>query len=465
MTAGRRKDFLRLKCAGSISLALCLMLPVIMILFHSILLHSRRTRAHVDLVRGTVLTAESVLALYDRNLYRQFGLFAFDAMSAERACSVLTGPDDSVRYSLNAQAPLTDPSVVREGIARHMTLRSATSLIADLVDRFGQIRRLKQDIPLESLQDLIPGAANGGYESADPVLNCQDDPDWLDEYNAYMDDELRAVYQQALSSLAPAFIPSPDGNMEYFSYDPFSNSGLDRLGTVVDHALFVAPESVLDRLILTEYSLSYFKNDVPFLIRDGIRIDDKTPDGRLISSFSSLRDHEAEEIATGLDGRWGSQAVSFFIGAIRFVLHLLHILTDESELSGFEIAAEVIAAAIAAISLGEVVLPPQAVMWVLIASAVLARSAGDAFRLQRGHEVNLWPGESGFNVPMRYRDYLRFLIVLQPPDLIVERMVPIISRVVPGPHYTEIICRGDWEDVSVTHAASYLTREYALGQP
>ncbi len=456
-----RKDPPVLKCAGSISLALCLMLPVIMILFHSILLHSRRTRAQVDLVRGTAQTAEAVLALYDRELYGKFGLFAFDDSSAGRACSSLIGPDSSVCYQVTAQGPLSDPSIARQGIARHMTLRSATSLIADVVEKFGRFNSLKQDIPLDKLNELIPGAANSGYEPADPVLNHQTEPDWLDEYNAYMDDELRAIYQQGLSSLAPALIPSQDGNMEYFSFNPFDNKGLDRLGTVVDHALFVAPEGFLDRIILTEYTLSYFKNDVPFLVRNGVRVDDRTPDGRIISSFPSARDHEAEEIATGIGGGGGAYAVSLFIGAIRFVLRLLHVLTDEAQLAKYEIAAGVIVAAVAAITLGEVTLPPEVVMWVLVASAVLAQATQDTFRLQRGHEVNLWPGTSSFNVPMRYRDYLRLLIVVQPPDLIVERMMPVIGRVITGPHYTEVICRGEWEDVSVTHAASYLTRDYA----
>ncbi len=454
-----------LKYGGSISLALCLVLPVVLILFHSILVHSRRTRAELDLVRGTALTAESILSLYDRELYRQFGLFAFDLLSAERASSSLIGPGSSADNHFTPQGPLSDPSVTRDGIARHMTLRSATSLIADAVDKFRQIRKLKQEIPLSELNKLIPGAASSGYESADPFLSRQSDADWFDEYNTYMDDELRAAYQQGLSKLAPALIPSEDGSMEIFNYDPFDNSGLDRLGTVVDHALLVAPEGFLDRIILTEYTMAYFKNDVPFVVRHGVRTEDRTPDGRVISSFSSLRDHEAEEIATGFEGARSSYAMSLFIGTIRFVMRLLHVLTDEKQLAGFEIAAGIVAAAVAAITSGEVVLSPEVIMWVLIASAVLGQAAKDTAQLQNGYEVNLWPGSSSLNVPMRYRDYLRLLIFLQAPEVIAERIAPIIGRVVTGPHYTEVTCRGSWGDVSVTHTASYLRRDYAPALP
>jgi hypothetical protein len=454
-----------LKAAGSVSLALCLVLPLIMVLFSSILLHSRRTRAEVDLVRGTALTAESILALYDRELYRKFGLFAYDCLSADRASSTLIGPGSDVRYGYTPQAPLSDPSAIRQGIARHMTIRSATSLIAEAVDKFGKIRALKRDIPLDALEDLIPGAADSSYASADPDLSYEDEPDWLDQYQAYMDDELRAVYQKGLSQLAPALLPAPDGKMEYLHYDPFDNSGLDRLGTLVDHALFVVPDGFLDRILLMEYTLSYFSNGVPFVVRDGIRIDDRTPDGRVLASFSALRDREAEEIATGLGGNAGSYAVTLFISSIRMVMHFLHVLTDESLLSMYEIAAGVIATAVAAITLGEVVLPPEAVMWVLVAAAVLGQAAQDTFRLQRGYEVDLWPGTSSINVGMRYRDYLRLLILVQQPEVISERIAVVVGRLVPGPHYTEVICHGEWEGVKVTHAASYLSREYAPALP
>ena len=451
-----------LRCAGGISLALCIILPVVLFMFSHILIRSRQTRAEVDLVRGAALTAEAVLALYDRDLYREFGLFAFEARTADQAVSTLIGPDDQVDYTLRFQAELLDPDILKDGVARHMTLRAATSLIADAVDKFRSIRSLTQTIQLDQLTDLVPQAANAGYKPADPELDVDQDnpPDWLDEYNTYMDDQVRGVYQTGLTHLAPLMIPSEEGRMESHHFNPFDNSGLDTIGTVVDHTLLVAPEGVLDRIILSEYALSYFKNNTPFVIRQGLRQDDRTPDGRLIPLFPSNRDHEVEEIATGLEGRMATQAIDLFIGAIRFVLQLLNILTDEALMASYRATAEIIVVAVAAISLGEVVLPPQVVMWVLIAASALGQSVSDTIQLKKGYEIDLWPGTSRINVPMRYRDYLRLLIVLQSPDVIAARMVSKIAGRFPGAYFTEILCQAQWSGVSITHAASYLTRNY-----
>ena len=74
----------------------------------------------------------------------------------------------------------------------------------------------------------------------------------------------------------------------------------------------------------------------------------------------------------------------------------------------------------------------------LIGSAVLGQAAMDGSRLKKGHEVNLWPGDTSLNVPMRYRDYLRLLLILQPPELIGSRLGSAIAKVHPGPFYTEV---------------------------
>lgn len=429
-----------LTCAGTLSLAFCLILPALLILFGGLLSHGRRSRAEVDLVRGARLTAETVLALYDRSLYRNFGLLAFDRQSATGAVSQLIAPDESAHFAIETVAPLLDNDRLLAGIARHMTLRAAASLIEDAVDKVRQIRSIADGLPASSLEGLIPSVAASGYRPADPVLPYGEDgaPEWLDDYNQYMDDELRSAYQSGLAKLAPAMIPREDGSLETVPLNPFENKGLDKLGTVIDHALLVAPEGILERILLSEYALSYFKSGTPFVIRDGLRLEDRTPDGRMISSLPGSRDHEVEEIATGMEGTKAIRAVELFIGTIRFVMHLLHILTNESLVAAYRAAAEVIVAAVTAITSGEVNLPSEAVMWVLIGSAVLGQAAMDGSRLKKGHEVNLWPGDTSLNVPMRYRDYLRLLLILQPPELIGSRLGSAIAKVHPGPFYTEV---------------------------
>ncbi len=458
--AGSMGPSSRLTCCGSISLALCIVLPVALLLFNSILLHSRRVRAELDLVRGAVSTGEAALALYDRGLYRDFGLFGLDSLKLDRAVSSLIGPDSRARYRLTPEEPLTGTRVLRAGIARHMTLRAASSLIADALDKLRQIQLLDSEIPDTRLTELLPAGFDAGYEAVDKPLDFpdQEEPEWFGEYNSYMDDQVRAVYQEGLSYLAPVVLPGEDGSLETVDFDPFSGSNLDKLGKVLDSVFFTAPEGGLDRLILSEYTLAYFKNDTPFVIRQGVEIEDKTPDGRVLASFSSLRDKEAEEIATGLEGKNASAVVLLFIGSIRLVCHLVNCLTDASKMNSYRATAAAISAGIAAISMGEVMIDPEVMTWILLVTATLGKSVHDCSQLKKGYEIDLWPGELKVNVSMRYRDYLRLMIILQPPDTITDRIGAVISRQYPGSYYTKVTCLAEWSDVSVTHAASFSTR-------
>ena len=444
--------------SASVSLALCLMLPVILLLFNGILMAGRKSRGEVDLVRGTALTAESALAFFDRGLYSDFGLFGLDIASMEKAGSTLVGPGPDVVYRMTPDKPLSEPGVLRDGIARHMTLRSVTGIIADALDKLEGIRFLENKIDLSSLADLLPDLPRDPYRAVDPQLDYEEEPDWLSEYNQLMDDEVRAVYQEGLALLAPLSFPREDGSFENLDYDPFGGQGLDQLGRVLDRLLFVAPEGFLDRVILSEYSLSYFKNDVPFQLDGGERREDRTPDGRPISAFPDSRDREAEEIATGFTGSKAALTINMFIGSIRFVMHLIHSLTDQTKMTEFRTSAAGLSVLISVVSMGEVNISPELLTWILIISAPLIQASRDTIQLKKGHVQDLWPGNLPVNLPMRYRDYLRLLIVLQPPDLIASRISGVIGRVYPGPYYSGLLCQGEWEGVKVTHAASYLGR-------
>lgn len=463
---GKRSRFERLKACGSISLALCLIMPVALFMFASLIFESQRVRAQVDLARGAVSIAESALALYDRDLYRDFGLFAIDSQVLDRALSSLIGPQDQASYALEAQDFLSDLEVLKASVARHMAWRSACSLIKDAMDKFDQIKGMEASLSLADLNERIPAGSQAGIQAVDQPLDYKpgEEPDWYEDYSDYMDDEVRAVYQEGLSNLAPAVLPAEDGSVQTFDFDPYTGGGLDTLTSLVDQVLFTPPEGILDRIMLSEYALSYFKSKTSFVIRDGIRYEDKTPDGRTISLFSETRNLELEEIATGLTGGAASSVMIMFISSIRFVLHLLNVLMDAGLMADYRQAAGIVAAAIAVISLGEVVIPPEAMTWILIVGDSLRKSVSESLKLQKGYELNLWPGYSEVNVAMRYKDYVRLLLVVQSPDTIAGRIATVLARVYPGLYATRVICQADWGEVSLTHAAAFITRPPQGGQ-
>ena len=451
------------KSSGAISLALCITLPVILMLFTAVLDHSRRAAAEADLVRAVMSLSESALALYDRDLYREFGLFGIDSPSVSKAHATMIGPQGAT-YELVPSSSLYEVPTLKDAIARHMTIRSATSLITEALDKFELLGKMEGDVPLGDLGNLLPEGSQVGYQAVDPPLEFDGDeepPEWIDDYEDYMNDEVRAVYQSGLAHLAPAALPREDGEMMSFDYNPFNASGLDYLGTALDYILYTPSEGFLDRLFLCEYSLAYFKNDAPYVVRNGVRYLDMTPDGRKLLNFSPSRDHEVEEIATGVSGNAGAVLVALFIGAVRFVIRLIHIITDETKMADYRVKAVLASLAIAAISVGHVVIDPEVLTWIIVVSSALINAASDTLQLRRGAEINFWPGDLGVNVALRYRDYLRFLLLVQSPDRITGRIATVLARVHPGPYYVTVTCHGTWSDVQVTHAAAYMGREQA----
>lgn len=450
--------------AGSMSLAFCIVLPAVLLLFSEVFRFSRAARIDADLARHARMVADSALAHYDRELYRTFGLFGLKEVEARKSLDPDVLPISGANLELKLTDELKDGTVIKDGIARHMTWRAATSIIVDAVDKMRMLENLGREVSLARLSDYFSSALKPGYEVIDPnlddILGDTENPEWKDEYESLMDKEIRQVYQKGLTYLAPIVIPNESTHdHEIIHMNPFDNSGFQKFGGVLDRMLFVAPEGVLDRLILSEYVLSYFYNDVPYVLRQGVRRDDFTPDGRLIAKFPDSRRYEAEEIATGLKGKNAKTAILVFIGSIRFAIHFVEIITNETSRAIFKATATATAVAISAVSLGTVNIPPEAIEWVLMASAALARGAVDAASLNKGGEVDLWPGKKKIELKFRYRDFLRILIVAQSPDIVAKRIAHAIDRVCPGPYYTSVYCWLECGNKRLLFDAGYLRRK------
>jgi hypothetical protein len=454
---GRRKHR---AAAGSVSLAFCLVLPAVLFLFTNLFAHSQRVRMEVDLARITARNAHQALAMYDRELYADFGLFGVSPTAMARASSTLGGPAGDATYTLETSVPLMDPAPLCDGIARHMSLRAGMTIVADIVDRYRSVHDIVEMTGLVALTRDLPSEVFGEYAVIDPQLPEFDEaPEWLDEYNEVMDDEVRSVYQDALSHLAPVIVPNAGGDHDVFDFNPFEDQGLDRLGSVLDHAMWVAPEGFLDRLVLCEYTLAYFRNAVPYVVRSGVSRPDRTPDGRVLGTLLDRDAYEAEMIATGLSGRGAYAAVNGFAYGCRLLIHLAHILGDEAKRQGYMAGAAATSALIATLTVGTVVIPPEALAWLLMTAEALTQSARDVACLKRGGEVDFWPGPLRINVPLRYRDFIRLFLVVQSPNTVARRIADTIGTVYPAPYAAAVVCHGEWSGVRVCHEAAFLDRK------
>jgi len=173
-------------------------------------------------------------------------------------------------------------------------------------------------------------------------------------------------------------------------------------------------------------------------------------------------DHmELEYVATGFQGVSSYRSIKMLIGMIRFAVHLIYMATNPSIRAHYQSLGVTISAAVAAISLGTVMIPPEAVAWVLMSAASIINGGKEAAQLCKGAEIALWPGKSARNIPMRYRDYVRLFIVMQSPDAIAKRLSHVVFQACPGVYYTAARTTLFWEEISYEYVSGYLRRKEA----
>lgn len=430
----KRSERQKFRQRGSLTLACCLMLPAIMLLMISLLVGSSRTREDLDAVRAARQSADSALAAFDRDLYRDFGLFGLTEEEVNRTVSDYLLPE-AYEQNIIVQKSLFDNDLLMGAIARHMSVRATAGLIDEGISR---IRAIKDVIPENMVGSLAP-LKNTNLEDADPgIEQDESNEEWFSDYSDYLDDEYRDDYHESLLGLSPVYIPGSEGGGSVEDFDPYKVSNLEKLAQGLDNLMFTLPEGFTDQILLAEYSLSYFGSQVNSLKQDGATKHYRTPDGRLHSKFSESRQYEQEMIATGAEGDRAGRDVKFFLSGCRIVINLIATVTSATARATFENTAAAISAGVAAITLGTVVIPPEALTAVLIIGDSVAAGIKDKNKLLEGEEIKLWPTAGANAFQVNYRDHLRLLILIQPREQVLERISTAIKANHSKEFYTEV---------------------------
>ncbi len=450
---------------GSLTLACCLMLPPIMLLMISLLVGSTNTRQDLDAVRAARQSADCALAAFDRNLYCNFGLFGLTEEEVNRTASDYLLPQN-YEQNFQVQKSIYENDLLMGAIARHMSVRATAGLIDEGIDR---IRKIKNTVP-NNMADSLKSLKDSNLDKADPdIQEDESNEEWFSDYSDYLDEEYRTEYHDSLLGISMVYMPGSDGVGSTESFDPNNVSNLEKLAQGLDTLMFTLPEGFTDQILLTEYSLSYFGSQVNVLKQNGSTRNYRTPDGRLQSKFGESRQYEQEMIATGAEGAKAAKKVNFFLGGSRIIINLAAILTSSTERATYDATAAAITAGVAAVSLGTVVIPPEAISAVLIIGKSVKTGLKEKNKLLQGEEIKLWPtsGTNAFKV--NYRDHLRLITLVQPREKLLERIGAAISANYEKDFYTEVSCEVTRAAVSsryfprqpfaITIERSYFSRE------
>jgi hypothetical protein len=474
---------------GSLCVFLCVIVTALALTLTSWVAVARMRAAESELSRAMAAQIQTTLAAYDRDLLRQFGLFAFRDDAPDKTVFYASLPRalQASPLTISPLRPLTDVAVLDSQIIRHMKARLPLTALDQLIARIGQLSGGlgsaddlvgfgATELPsVESTDNVwthtagsLAGAAKTGLagllmqglqELAEPLV--REAANWL--FSALLAElqeewlgEIQAQYRQF--ALAKVGVYADDAQPGLLGQMPdFLNpASLASFGTAIDQLLDFSTAPIYEKICLVEYILAYFAPRTTDWVINGSREKLLTPDGRLLAELGAERTGEVEQIITGLpDSQAACLLVRFALISLRGVIHLASIMTDEGRMGTYRTIGAAVAAAIAAISAGTVVIEPEAATYLVVAAAAIAEGFSDSTNLIAGQPVAFWPGSGGADFVLWYQDYLRLFLLILPRSTLVTRCSRQIGRVLPNSYYTALSVKSTWRQSAYGLEGSY----------
>ena len=314
----------------------------------------------------------------------------------------------------------------------------------------GGLSEVLQDILPDLSKEMVRGLAESLFGDLIDKLEDELLRSVRDMYRRYAADWIGIGQDEALSEIL--------GEMPDF----LNPQSLTALGSRIDQLMTFATPPIYDKFCLMEYALGYFVPRVTVRSENGASVPLLTLDGRSMAELPDGRASEVECLITGLkDTHVASLVVRMAIISMRSFLQLVALMLDETRLAALRTAATSIAAAIAVISAGTVLIDPELLTWVLAVGEALKAGYQDSQRLIDGKSVPVWPGKPKISVNVWYQDYLRLLLLMLPQSLVLERSAQLLEKIMPGPYYTALTAQTTWRGKSVQLSAAYFPRDPA----
>ena len=394
---------------------------------------------------------EIYLASYDRQLFKTYGIYAFDSNRINtlvfNEILAANGYDSGdVMYASGMYS--IDTETLRRAVACYYSYRASGVLFqrfsAQIMYLIGQIG---EGGVIGELQEFVSSPAaglmgriiDGGADISEAISIAA---------SALGFDENNPAYQQFMSivsSLNAITNDSPDISNGFdpsdmgFIFDLLEfNSDMYDAGTFFE-------ENINIHGCLADYAANNF---------DCRLEDDTAMDGTAFNSFHPDNESDAEYILTGLEGFPGRAMTGYMIFGALFLKNLICDLTDPSLQEIIVPAAELLSAIISVLSAGTVILPAEVYELVIVILIAEIEAVIELVKVFNGEDVPFitWEGED--ILMLNYRSFLTVFMNYIPDQLILNRMLVIFDRDFPG-FVTGIETNTDYRGETISYEAVY----------
>lgn len=397
---------------------------------------------------------EIYLASYNRQLFKTYGIYAFDYNSINSSVfdSILACngyEDGDVIYASGMYS--IDTETLRRSVAAFYSYRSTgiffdrfKDIIVSLLDELGNgIFESIRSFLTSPASGVVGRIISGGAEIAE-AISAACEFLGLDESSPSVQ-----AFISLFETLGAVTNESPDiGN----GFDPsdlnFIFDVFDISTTFYDYGTAVN-ENILIHACLADYASNNF---------DSFMEDDSALNGTSFNVFHSDNECDCEYILTGLHGFAGCALTDFYIFSCLFVRRLVDYLTDPETEEIITGIADVLSAVVTALSLGSVPLPPEVYKAVILIIMSECGAMFDLISVMRGESIPfLSVGETDL-ISLDYRGFVTVFMYMVPDELMLNRMLEIFNRDFPG-YLTGIDTETDYNGRTITYEGRY---EYYL---
>ncbi len=445
---------------GAMGLLLCILLPALLLFYFYSFDLSRMRRNELDYVRSAKQQLDVQLASYNRQLWREYGLWGADVISV----NVNNLNPYAGEMSITGTKELFKPATLKEQILRQMQWRAPLLVGAEVSKRYGDLGKI-----LGSLDGGVVKQALNTMDTSDPKQLLANPPapeeaptqetetgekkpvELTDKQKEVALAPVSDLLQEVGSELVPMYEfagVKADGNV-------LATNKIEQLTAWIDSVLQVRKMPVLDRLSIDEYALNYLPAQVNQQVTKTGKLQLTTPDGRYHSKLSAESpDICVERLIFSGDTAQAQKRVRYILYGCSFLLRLVENCSSVQNRQQKLVQASAICATVATLSLGTIWLEPHMLSYLLITLQSLqeAKSALDDLIAGKPFTFKeLWP-----ELKFYYRDFLRLLLLIPKEENLLSDLGKQINSRIGGNFYTKFLLEGQFN-----HHSLHLEKEYA----
>ncbi|MBR1797226.1 MAG: hypothetical protein IJ757_04340 [Clostridiales bacterium] len=394
---------------------------------------------------------EVYLASYDRQLFKTYGIYAFnssglDSYVFDEVLAANGYASGDVMYVSGIYS--FDTEQLRRAVATYYSYRASgviiqrfSSQIMALTEQLGLgevIERIRE-FTSSPAAGIISRIIDGGSETAEAISSALE--------TLGLDESSYAVQQftSLFSSLGALNHDSPDmGN----GFDPSDmsfifdllefNSQLYEVGSDFN-------ETINMHGCLCDYAARNF---------DCFLEDDTAINGTSYSVFHSDNESDAEYILTGLEGLPGRALTDYYIFGVLFLKCLVMNVSDPVKHELYMAISDILMLVVSGLTGGVVTLPPEVYELVILIIASEIEAVSELVTVLNGGGVSFLNVGDTDVLTMEYRDFLSVFMNLVPDSLLLTRMLNIFNRDYPD-YVTGISTEVDYRGETIAYEAAY----------